>query len=67
MHSSTYWKGVVDRIITDMCVFEVDTKKDGRGLTLIEIAQGLTVDDVIAATDCSFDIVEGEIPVMEEP
>ena len=60
-------KGVVDRIITDMCVFEVDTKKEGGGLTLIEIAQGLRVDDVRAATDCSFEVVEGEIPLMEEP
>ena len=61
-------KGVVDRIITDMCVFDCDKKglKNG-GLTLIEIAQGITVDDVRAATSCSFDVVEGEIPLMEEP
>ncbi|KAL7543461.1 hypothetical protein ACHAXR_012749 [Thalassiosira sp. AJA248-18] len=61
-------KGVVDRIITDLCVFDCDKKglKNG-GLTLIEIAAGTTVDDVRAATDCPFDIVEGEIPVMEEP
>jgi len=60
-------KAVVDRIITDMCVFACDKKglKSG-GLTLIEIAAGITVDDVRAATDCSFDVVEGEIPLMEE-
>ena len=58
-------KGVVDRIITDMCVFDVD--KIRGGLTLIEIAVGVTVDDVRAATDCSFDIIEGELPVMDEP
>lgn len=60
-------KGVVDRIITDMCVFDCDKKglKNG-GLTLIEIAQGITVDDVRAATSCSFDVVEGEIPLMED-
>lgn len=61
-------KGVVDRIITDMCVFDCDKKglKNG-GLTLIEIAQGITVDDVRAATSCSFDVVEGTIPLMDEP
>ena len=58
-------KGVVDRIITDMCVFDVD--KIRGGLTLIEIAAGITVDDVRAATDCSFDIIDGELPVMDEP
>jgi len=58
-------KGVVDRIITDMCVFDVD--KIRGGLTLIEIAAGVTVDDVRAATDCSFDIIEGELPIMDEP
>ena len=57
-------KGVVDRIITDMCVFDVD--KIRGGLTLIEIAAGITVDDVRAATDCSFDIIEGELPVMDD-
>lgn len=61
-------KSVVDRIITDMCVFDCDKKglKNG-GLTLVEIAAGLTVDDIRAATDCPFEVVDGEIPVMEEP
>jgi len=61
-------KAVVDKIITDMCVFDCDKKglKNG-GLTLVEIAAGITVDDVRAATDCPFDVVDGEIPVMEEP
>ena len=61
-------KGVVDRIITDMCVFDCDKQGlKNNGLTLIEIAQGITIDDVRAATSCSFDIIDGEIPVMEEP
>ncbi len=61
-------KNVVDRIITDLCVFDCDKKnlKNG-GLTLIEIAPGTTVDDVRAVTGCPFDVVEGEIPVMEGP
>lgn len=56
-------KNVVDRIITDLCVFDCDKKK---GLTLIEVAPGTTVDDVRAATGCHFDVVEGEIPVMQD-
>ena len=61
-------KGVVDRIITDMCVFDCDKRGlSNGGLTLIEIAQGITVDDVRAATSCSFDVVDGDIPLMEEP
>lgn len=60
-------KGVVDRIITDLCVFECDKKRvRGGGLKLVEIAAGITVDDVRAATDCKFDVMEGEIPLMEE-
>lgn len=60
-------KAVVDRIITDMCVFDCDKSglKNG-GLTLIEIAPGITVDDVRAATACSFDVIDGDIPLMEE-
>ena len=46
-------KAVVDKIISEMCVFECDKKglKKG-GLTLTELASGVTVDDVRAATDC---------------
>ena len=60
-------RAVVDRIITDMCVFDCDKKglKSG-GLTLIEIAPGITVDDVRAATACSFRVADGEIPLMDE-
>lgn len=60
-------KGVVDRIITDMCVFDCDKRKlKNGGLTLIEIASGVTVDDVRAATACSFDVVDGVIPIMDD-
>ena len=41
--------GVVDLIITDMGVFQVD--ENGGGLTLIEIAPGVTVDDIKAKTE----------------
>ena len=56
---------VVDRIITDMGVFDCD-KKGGTGLTLIEIAPGITVDDVRAATGCHFKVVPGTIPLMDD-
>ena len=36
--------GVVSRIITDLCVFDV--KPDGSGLELIELADGVTLEEV---------------------
>jgi 3-oxoacid CoA-transferase len=56
---------VVDRIITDLCVFDVD-KANGTGLTLIEIAPNITVDDVRKATACDFKVVAEPIPLMDE-
>nr|WP_241762672.1 3-oxoacid CoA-transferase subunit B [Dyella ginsengisoli] len=44
-------KQVVDLIITDLCVFEV---AKGQGLTLIELNEGVTVDEVKAKTGCGF-------------
>jgi 3-oxoacid CoA-transferase len=55
---------VVDRIITDMCVFDCD-KVGGTGLTLIEIAPGITVDDVRAATACDFKVAD-PLPFMDD-
>jgi 3-oxoacid CoA-transferase len=46
-------KQVVDLIITDLCVFEV---AKGKGLTLIELQEGVTVDDVKAKTGCAFEV-----------
>ena len=50
-------KGVVDRIITDLCVFDV--KSDGSGLELIEIAPGITLEELAEKTACDFTVVEG--------
>eukprot|EP01095_Lingulamoeba_sp_RSL-Kostka_P007477 TRINITY_DN2390_c0_g1_i1.p1 TRINITY_DN2390_c0_g1~~TRINITY_DN2390_c0_g1_i1.p1 ORF type:complete len:509 (-),score=232.41 TRINITY_DN2390_c0_g1_i1:99-1625(-) len=43
----------VDRIITDMAVFDVNK---GEGLILVEIAEGITVEDVKASTGCEFQV-----------
>ena len=44
--------GVVDLLITDLGVFEIDRKKGG--VTLIELASGVTVDEVRAKTEAEF-------------
>ncbi len=45
---------VVDMIVTDLAVFKVDKKKGG--LTLIELADGVTLDEVKAKTAAKFKI-----------
>jgi 3-oxoacid CoA-transferase subunit B len=46
---------VVDLLITDLCVFAVD-KKGGTGLTLLELAPGVTVDEIRAKTEPDFKV-----------
>jgi 3-oxoacid CoA-transferase subunit B len=46
--------GVVSRIITDLCVFDV--KPDGTGLELIERAEGVTLDEVASKTEATFTV-----------
>ena len=46
--------GCVDRVITDLCVFDVDRKAGG--LTLIELAPGVTLDEVEAKTEARFNL-----------
>src|SRR6266446_1394750 len=48
--------GVVNLIITDLCVFEV---KQGGGLVLIELHPGVTVDDTRAKTGAPFECGRG--------
>jgi 3-oxoacid CoA-transferase subunit B len=43
----------VDMVITDLCVFDLDRK--GGGLTLIELAPGVTLDEIKAKTEADFD------------
>jgi 3-oxoacid CoA-transferase subunit B/3-oxoadipate CoA-transferase beta subunit len=49
-------KGVVDRVITDLGVFDVNRGKTP--LTLIELAPGVTLDEVKAKTGASFRVAE---------
>jgi 3-oxoacid CoA-transferase subunit B len=50
--------GVVDMVITDLGVFRVDAKgKDG--LTLIELADGVTLDEIRSKTEADFSVALG--------
>lgn len=55
-------KGVVDLIITEKCVFEVNPEK---GLTLVEIADGFTADDIIKCTGCPFQVSDSLKPMAQ--
>ena len=48
---------VVDLLITDIGVFDID-KKNG-GVTLSELAPGVTVDEVRERTEAAFDVAPG--------
>ena len=45
-------KGVVDLLITDLAVFEID--RHGAGAVMIELAPGVTLDEVRAKTEAKF-------------
>ncbi|MDR3514785.1 MAG: CoA transferase subunit B [Azospirillaceae bacterium] len=49
---------VVDLIISDLAVFAVDKHGDG-GLTLLELAPGVTIHEIAAKTEPSFRIASG--------
>uniref|UniRef100_A0A4W2CB72 Succinyl-CoA:3-ketoacid-coenzyme A transferase n=1 Tax=Bos indicus x Bos taurus TaxID=30522 RepID=A0A4W2CB72_BOBOX len=55
-------KQCVNRIITEKAVFDVDSKK---GLTLIELWEGLTVDDIKKSTGCDFTVSPKLIPMRQ--
>ncbi|KAE9973596.1 hypothetical protein EG327_009022 [Venturia inaequalis] len=48
-------RACVSRIITDLCVFDVDFTN---GLTLIELAEGVTVDEVKSKTEAPFSVAD---------
>ncbi|GAU81523.1 3-oxoacid CoA-transferase subunit B [Bosea sp. BIWAKO-01] len=47
--------GVVDMVITDLGVFAVD-KANGGGMTLIELADGVSLDEIKAKTQAKFKV-----------
>lgn len=53
-------KACVHRIITELCVFDVDPE---RGLTLVELAPGCTVDSVRARTHPPFAVADAVKPM----
>jgi 3-oxoacid CoA-transferase len=54
-------KTCVSRIITELGVFDVDFAK---GLTLIEIADGVTVDEIKAKTEAPFTVADDLKPML---
>ncbi|XP_068141881.1 succinyl-CoA:3-ketoacid-coenzyme A transferase, mitochondrial [Drosophila tropicalis] len=57
-------KGVVDLIISEKAVFQVEK---GVGLTLLEIAEGYTVDDITACTGAKFTVSPNVKPMAQIP
>ena len=44
--------GVVDMVISDLAVFDIDRR--GGGMRLVELAPGVTLDEVRAKTEAAF-------------
>lgn len=55
-------KNCVDMIITEKAVFNVDVEK---GLILIEIADGIGVEDIVSSTGCSFEVSSDLKPMKQ--
>ncbi len=51
-------KGVVDLLITDLGVFEIDRRGNG-GSTLIELAPGVSLDEIKSKTEAEFKVAPG--------
>jgi 3-oxoacid CoA-transferase subunit B len=45
--------GVVDMVITDLGVFTIDKKGHG-GMTLVEVAPGVSLDEIRAKTEAGY-------------
>ncbi|KAI9744972.1 MAG: hypothetical protein M4579_007678, partial [Chaenotheca gracillima] len=54
-------RACVSRIITELCVFDVDFTS---GLTLIELADGVTVDEVRSKTEAPFNVADDIKPML---
>jgi 3-oxoacid CoA-transferase subunit B len=51
--------GVVDMVITDLAVFTID-KAGSKGMTLIELAPGVTLDEIKAKTEATYQVAVGK-------
>ena len=49
---------VVDLVITDLGVFEIDKRGNG-GMKLIELAEGVTLDEIAKSTEAAYQVTEG--------
>jgi 3-oxoacid CoA-transferase subunit B len=47
--------GVVDMVITDLGVFTIDKKSDA-GMSLVELAPGVTLDEIAARTQARYHV-----------
>jgi 3-oxoacid CoA-transferase subunit B len=47
--------GVVDMVITDLAVFVID-KKGSKGMNMVELAPGVTLEEVRAKTEASYQV-----------
>ncbi|KAE8379647.1 hypothetical protein BDV26DRAFT_158135 [Aspergillus bertholletiae] len=54
-------RSCVSRIITELCVFDVDFTD---GLTLVELADGVTVDEVRSKTEAPFKVADDVKPML---
>lgn len=54
-------RACVSRIITDLCVFDVDFTS---GLTLVELAEGVTVDEIRSKTEAAFQVADTVGPML---
>lgn len=54
-------KACVSRLITDLCVFDVHFTT---GLTLIELAEGVTVDEIRSKTEAEFQVADTLGPML---
>lgn len=55
-------KQCVNMIITEKAVFNVDPES---GLTLIEIADGVGIEDILSSTGCSFQVADDLKPMRQ--
>src|SRR5712671_4642814 len=51
--------GVVDMVITDLGVFTIDRKSGGGGMTLTELAPGVSLDEIKRKTEASYEVAGG--------